>query len=167
MKIPWYIHGNWKLDSSQLTNLENNLLEVGKLGTDDKMLTTYTQDCKELSFLKSFYKDRVDEIAKDQTFYNNSLIGFEFWAQLYDKGAIHGVHTHFASDNVISFVHFLRTTNTNCFRFTNGEEVEIPQQQEGDFIVFPCYASHEVLTHSSDYNRIVVAGNIKILKHED
>ena len=29
MRIPWYIHGNWKLDSTQLTTLTNDLLEVG------------------------------------------------------------------------------------------------------------------------------------------
>tara|TARA_R100000388_G_scaffold90091_1_gene71274 strand:- start:1378 stop:1881 length:504 start_codon:yes stop_codon:yes gene_type:complete len=167
MKIPWYIHGNWKLDSSQLTDLENNLYKIGLVSWEDKMITTYGQDCKELSFLKNFYKERVDEIAKDQTFYNNSLIAFEFWAQMYDKKAIHGTHTHFTNNNVISFVHFLQTNNSKCFVFTNGSEVEIPQQQEGDFIVFPSYVSHKVVTHNSDYNRIVIAGNIKILEHEN
>lgn len=167
MKIPWYIHGNWKLDSSQLTDLENNLFKVGKLGVEDRMLTTYGQNCKELSFLKSFYKDRVDEIAKDQTFYNYSLISFEFWAQLYDKKSIHGIHTHFNSTTVLSFVHFLKTNNTKCFEFTDGIEVEIPQQQEGDFIVFPSYVRHHVVTHNSNFNRIVIAGNIQILEHEN
>ena len=51
MKVPWYIHGNWKLDSSQLTDLENNLYKIGLVSWEDKMITTYGQDCKELSFL--------------------------------------------------------------------------------------------------------------------
>ena len=27
MRIPWYIHGNWKLESTQLTNLESDILK--------------------------------------------------------------------------------------------------------------------------------------------
>ena len=167
MKVPWYIHGNWKLEPTQLANLENNILKVGIFSNN--LCTTYKIDCPELGFLKNFYKDRVDEIAKDQAFYHNSSYNYEFWVQLYNKNATHGIHTHFGlgKNVVISFVHFLRTTNTQCLRFTNTKEVEIPQQEEGDFIVFPSYVSHQVVNHTSNYNRIVVAGNIKILEHEN
>mgnify|MGYP003306524114 FL=1 len=167
MKVPWYIHGNWKLEPTQLADLENNILKVGYFSNN--LCTTYDIDCEELGFLKNFYKDRVDEIAKDQAFYHNSSYVYEFWVQLYNKNATHCIHTHFGlgKNVVISFVHFLRTTNTQCLRFTNTEEIEIPQQEEGDFIVFPSYVSHQVVTHSSNYNRIVVAGNIKILEHEN
>ena len=167
MKVPWYIHGNWKLESTQLTDLENNILKVGKY--NDNLCTTYSVDCEKLGFLNNFYRDRVDEIAKDQTFYYNSSYSYEFWVQIYNQNATHGTHTHFGlgKNNIISFVHFLKTTDTKCLQFTNTEEIEIPQQKEGDFIVFPSYVSHQVVNHTSNYNRIVVAGNIKILKHEN
>ena len=167
MKVPWYIHGNWKLEPTQLANLENNILKVGIFSNN--LCTTYKIDCPELGFLKNFYKDRVDEIAKDQAFYHNSSYNYEFWVQLYNKNATHGIHTHFGlgKNVVISFVHFLRTTNTQCLRFTNTKEIEIPQQEEGDFIVFPSYVSHQVVSHTSNYNRIVVAGNIKLIQHEN
>ena len=66
MKIPWYIHGNWKLDSTQLTTLTNDLLEVGVREKNINIVTTYfnkDKDVECLSFLKNFYEDRVNEIA--------------------------------------------------------------------------------------------------------
>ena len=42
---------------------------------------------------------------------------------------------------------------------------EIPQQSEGDLLVFPSYCRHEVTQHNNNTNRIVVAGNIKLLEH--
>ena len=167
MRVPWYIHGNWLLDPTQLTDLENNILKVGNYSNN--LCTTYPNDFEELGFLKNFYKDRVDEIAKDQAFYHNSSYIYEFWVQIYNKNSTHDIHTHFElGKNVeISFVHFLRTTNTQCLQFTNTKEIEIPQQKDGDLIVFPSYVSHQVISHTSNYNRIVVAGNIKIIKHEN
>ena len=61
MKVPWYIHGNWKLEPTQLANLENNILKVGIFSNN--LCTTYKIDCPELGFLKNFYKDRVDELS--------------------------------------------------------------------------------------------------------
>ena len=167
MRIPWYIHGNWKLESTQLTNLESDILKVGNYSNN--LCSTYNTDCKELAFLKNFYKERVDEIAKDQAFYHNSSYAYEFWLQLYNKNATHDVHTHFGlgKNNIISFVHFLKTTDTKCLQFTDTKEIEIPQQEEGDFIIFPSYVSHQVVSHTSNYNRIVVAGNIKLIQHEN
>ena len=171
MRVPWYIHGNWKLDSAQLTDLENTIPKIVSSDKDD-LYTTYhlsyaDKSPKELSFLNNFYAERVAEIAKDQTFYYNSSYRYEFWVQLYNSNATHSTHTHFElnKNTIISFVHFLKTTDTECLQFINEDEIDVPQQSEGDLIVFPSYAAHRVVNHTNDYNRLVVAGNIQILEH--
>lgn len=169
MKIPWYIHGNWKLDSTQLATLEKDVLKIGTKQEKEKLITTFHTKDEKLScldFLYSFYKDRVDEIAKDQFFFYSSVIHFSFWLQIYDKTSQHPIHDHFGcGDNVVvSFVHFLKPVDKNCFRFTDGREIEIPQQEEGDLIVFPPYVSHQVVSHTSNENRVILAGNIDIQK---
>ena len=62
-------------------------------------------------------------------------------------------------------MHFLKPVDKNCFRFTDGREIEIPRQEEGDLIVFPSYVSHQVVSHTSNENRVILAGNIDIQKH--
>ena len=166
LNIPWYILGNWKLDVNQLNNLEQSLL-VKENCKAVGLYTTYDTDNKHLSFFKDFYQNIVNEIAKQQTFYNYSEIGYEFWVQMYTNTGKHPAHSHFGinSNDIVSWVHFLKMPNVNCFRFTDGTNYLIPQQNEGDLIVFPSYCRHQVIQHNTDSNRIVVAGNIKLLKH--
>ncbi len=173
MKIPWYIHGNWKLDSTQLTTLTNDLLEVGVREKNINIVTTYfnkDKDIECLRFLKNFYEDRVNEIAKDQLFYHNSTIRFDFWGQVYHKSdSHHPIHDHFRtnSNTALSFCHFLKPVKNDIFRFSDGEQVEIPRQEEGDLLVFPSYVPHYAAPHNSDKTRVIVAGNISILDHDD
>ena len=170
MRIPWYIHGNWKLDPTQLQTLEKDILRVGVQGKG-QVITTYGTKDKDLDcldFLNNFYKERVDEIAKDQFFFNGSEIHYVFWIQVYSKLTHHPIHDHYGcgDDTVLSFVHFLKPVET-CFEFTDTRQSLVPQQLEGDLIVFPSYVSHRVKQHNSNENRIVVAGNIRIVKHTD
>lgn len=166
LNIPCYILGNWKLDVNQLNNLKQNLLikenckEVG-------LYTTYDADNKNLSFLKNFYQDIVNEIAKQQTFYNYSKIEYEFWVQMYSDTGQHSGHTHFGinKNTIISWVHFLKVPNVDCFRFTDGTNYLTPQQNEGDLLVFPSYCRHQVIQHNTNTTRIVVAGNISLVQH--
>ena len=166
LNLPWYILGNWKLDVNQLNNLEQSLL-VKENCKAVGLYTTYDTDNQHLNFLKDFYQNIVDEIAKQQTFYNYSQIEYEFWVQLYRNTGQHKAHTHFGINynNIVSWVHFLKMPNVNCFRFTDGTNYLIPQQNEGDLLVFPSYCRHQVIQHNTNSNRIVVAGNIKLLKH--
>ena len=168
MTIPWYIHGNWKLESTQLTTLENDIVKADFKQKYDKsdFFTTYNKDLPSLKFLYNFYKDRVNEIAKSQFFLKYYLIGFDFWVQIYNKETEHPVHDHFGVNTVISFVHFLRPVKNNCFSFSDGEQFLIPQQEEGDLLVFPSYVPHQIKSPELDQNRVVVAGNIFINKHE-
>lgn len=166
INIPWYILGNWTLDVNQLNNLEQSILVKENL-KQDGLYTTYADDNEHLSFLKGFYQNIVDEIAKQQAFYNNSKIQYEFWVQLYTGTGHHPAHTHFGinRNTIVSWVHFLKMPNVDCFRFTDGTNHLIPQQAEGDLLVFPPYCKHQVIQHNTDANRIVVAGNITLLEH--
>tara|TARA_Y100000401_G_C8225379_1_gene175435 strand:- start:40 stop:564 length:525 start_codon:yes stop_codon:yes gene_type:complete len=166
LRVPWYTHGNWKLDKQELKDLEKNLLiNKNKRG----LYTTYAQNNKHLKFLKNFYQGIVDEICKEQTIYTKSKIKYEFWIQIYDKYSEHPIHDHFNmnQNTVISWVHFLKVTDTTVFRFTDGINTVIPPQEEGDLIVFPSYVSHQVANHNFDFNRIVVAGNISLMSIQE
>ena len=58
MKIPWYIHGNWTLDSTQLQTLEKDVLKLGVTQEKEQVITTYhakDKDLQHLDFLHSFY----------------------------------------------------------------------------------------------------------------
>lgn len=169
MKIPWYIHGNWTLDSTQLQTLEKDIFKIGVKQEKENIITTFhskNKDTSCLDFLYRFYKERVDEIAKDQFFFNHTQTEFHFWVQVYNKLSQHPIHDHFGcGDNVVlSFVHFLKPVD-KCFQFTDGRESETPQQREGDLLVFPSYVTHQVKQHNSNTNRMTVAGNISIRKH--
>ena len=162
LRIPWYIHGNWKLDTNQLDNLEQELIALNA-----PLYQSTLRNVKALAFLNSFYKEIVDGIAKEQTFYNNSEIRYEYWVQVYNKKQCHRPHTHFGINNntILSWVHFLKIPEPNCFRFTDETRYEIPEQKEGDLLVFPSYVLHEAVEHTSENSRIVIAGNISLMSH--
>ena len=166
LNIPWYVLGNWKLDVNQLNNLEQSLL-VKENCKEVGLYTTYDTDNQHLNFLKDFYQNIVDEIAKQQTFYNYSKIEYEFWVQMYSDTGQHSGHTHFGinKNTIISWVHFLKVPNVDCFRFTDGTNHLTPQQNEGDLLVFPSYCRHQVIQHNTNTTRIVVAGNISLIQH--
>ena len=168
LRIPYYIHGNWKLDAERLRNLETKVVNDNNYQLPEKVYTTFHNGFED-SDLKSFYVDLADRIAKEQAYYVNSFYTCTYWIQVYNKDAIHPIHTHFTmGDNtIISWVHFLKIPDTPCFRFTDGENYLVPEQQEGDIIVYPSYIRHEVISHQEDFNRIVVAGNINLVSHEN
>ena len=57
-------------------------------------------------------------------------------------------------------VHFIKTPDKKCFRFTNGF---IPPQDDGDFVLFPSWAIHQIQPHSEKDDRIVVVGNVSLI----
>ena len=165
LRIPFYTLGNWKLDETELKKLETFILDGDYYDSQNNLHTTY-----EKSFVynfDNFYENRSSEIATEQTFANVSKIETFYWVQVYGKDAVHSRHTHFITGKnaVISWVHFLRIPKKPCFRFTDGRSWVEPYQNKGDFLVFPSYVQHEVLPHYENDNRIVVAGNISIEKH--
>ncbi len=84
------------------------------------------------------------------------------WAQIYTptNNSRHPAHNHWSDVAVdFSWVHFIKTPDKRCFRFTNGH---IPPQNDGDFIIFPSWAVHTILPFSGECDRMVVAGNVML-----
>jgi hypothetical protein len=109
----------------------------------------------DLKFLK-IYQNIVGHIV-GQTGLHNSDTTFDYWTQVYNGS--HCVHNHFACQNIISFVHFIRPTDKKCFYFDLLGEKIYPKQDKGDIIVFPSWAHHGVET-SYGNERVTVAGNL-------
>ena len=89
--------------------------------------------------------------------------GFDqsIWAQIYVKGTDgHHKHNHHSVHDQLSWVHFIKTPDKKCFRFTNGF---VPPQDDGDFILFPSWAVHEIQPHSEKDDRIVTVGNVSLI----
>ena len=87
------------------------------------------------------------------------------WAQIYlgswewEKDA-HEKHNHHSETIQLSWVHFIKTPDKKCFRFTTT--FVPPNQGDGDFILFPSWAVHEVLPHYEKTDRIAVVGNVSL-----
>ena len=86
------------------------------------------------------------------------------WGQLYKKDlrAKIDIHNHYMTpNNLLSYVHFIKTPPQKCFYFQVGDEKIYPEtQNESDLIVYPSYASHGVDTMTCGTDRVVVAGNV-------
>ena len=120
--------------------------------------------------LKNFYQNIVDEIAKEQTFFNTSKIEYNFWVQMYNNKAHHDLHTHFGINNnvIISWVHFLKVPETKCFRFTDtkGNTFVPDEQSTGDLICFPSWSWHEVIPNKTNHRRLIISGNISVIHYD-
>ena len=68
-----------------------------------------------------------------------------------------------------SWVHFIKPSSKKCFYFVNHKgDKTYPEQNEGDFIIFPSWAAHSVDPNQDKDDRIVTAGNVfaETIKHE-
>ena len=87
-------------------------------------------------------------------------VGFNIfhWCQVYHGN--HEEHDHFNAGTFISWVYFARPTKQKCFYFVIDGEKYYPQQDEGDFIMFPPYALHGIDECHEDETRVTMAGNL-------
>ena len=110
----------------------------------------------ELLFLES-YKEVISEIVLDLGLYECDT-KFNYWCQIYDGG--HENHFHLNALVPVSFVHFVRPTETKCFYFvTRDLERLYPKQDPGDIIAFSSWTPHGV-DQSIGNARMTIAGNI-------
>ena len=170
LQIPYYKHGNWKLDAERLDSIEQRVKVDENYKPNERLYTTFYNGFED-NALQSFYGNLGNQIAKEQAFFSNSFYSCIYWFQVYNKDAIHPRHTDFevGENCILSFVHFLRVPSTPCFRFTDGRNHLVPpEQKEGDVIVYPSHVCHEVISHQEDdFNRIVAAGNINLISHNN
>ena len=157
-------------------NIVNTTLDFDKFVSEvrvdkyyDKILdvhTTYLKDGAPDMQLVPFYSTVIAQFMTELGIYHRSEYQFNLWTQVYSGNNIsrHREHDHFASDVVLSWVHFLKPPEQDCFCFIDSNDNEIfPEvQKKNDFIVFPSWALHKAIPFTSDENRVIVAGNITL-----
>ena len=123
-----------KVHSEIVSN--ENFLTYSESGIGSMYSTYFASDVfsrPEIHFLDS-YKGVVNSIVNDLGLYESETT-FDYWCQVYDGS--HGNHFHLSAIVPISFVHFIRPTDTKCFYFVsrNGKHL-YPKQDPGDIIAF-------------------------------
>ena len=120
-------------------------------------------DRPEIVFLDD-YSDMIHKFMKHVNLFDKTSFSFDHWMQVYTNvQSGHEEHDHFKSSTFFSWVHFIRPTKNKCFYFTkHGGEKVYPEQNSGDFIVFPSWAKHGVDANTEDVERVVIAGNIMV-----
>ncbi|AIX17271.1 hypothetical protein Syn7803C76_48 [Synechococcus phage ACG-2014b] len=163
--ILWY--GNFKLDDDTVLPLVDKLKSITSTRDKlNKLRSSYylTNAQRPERILDSFYEEIIKGATIDLGVHHRSQYKIPYWMQVYttDMKSHHGYHDHFDADTQLSWVHFVRPTKEKrfCFVDSNGNKTFPNQQNEGDFILFPSWAPHEVEVNTSDDERIIIAGNI-------
>ena len=109
--------------------------------------TTYRKDNAPDLILIDFYTTVVAKFMSDLGIYHRSEYQFDLWTQVYSGNNIsrHLEHDHFANDVILSWVHFLKSPEQDCFCFSdsNGNEIFPKTQRQNEFIVYPSWALHK------------------------
>lgn len=132
--------------------------------------TTYQRDDAPDGILVDFYGDVISRFMTDLGLYHRSRYDFNLWTQIYtgNNNSKHPVHDHFGHGVLLSWVHFIRPPEQDCFCFVDslGNQTFPKTQRENDFIVFPSFILHQATPFESDEDRVIVAGNITIKTYE-
>ena len=111
--------------------------------------------------LNNFYNSIIQKASKDLSLYNRMQYVNEYWMQLYTKnGGVIDKHHHYSPNNIFSWVHFVKPTKEKCFYFLTPNKKIYPNQEEGEFIIFPSFALHAVDVNMCDEDRVIMAGNV-------
>lgn len=153
---------NVQLDRECLEKIKNKIKENHFI--ENEFYTSYTELSNNYEFIKPFYSDVVENIIKKLGLYHISQYDWEYWIQMYNSNTdSHTIHNHFSGSEIISWVHFVKTTGQKCFYFNGENKTKFypEDQNDNDLIVFPSYLFHGVdPIIQKNKNRIVVAGNI-------
>ncbi len=164
-KPPYWNHKNIKFPKEEIDIVIKQLKNLPSKKYKNFTSLHYRDNNPE-KIWSEVYSLILSDLLTDVGIYKMSKYSYVFWSQYYTQNSSHNIHNHYCPypKNDISFVHFLKVTDTPLFRFTNleGEYFTPPKQNEGDFICFPSWAWHEVIPNESDQERLVVAGNIQI-----
>ena len=162
---PHWNHKNIKFPEEEMDQVISLLKDLPSKEYKNFTSLHYTDSYPE-KIWEEEYKLILAELLTEVGIHEVSRYSYCFWSQYYTQNSSHNIHNHYSPHpkNDISFVHFLKVTDTPLFRFTNldGEYFTPPKQNEGDFICFPSWVWHEVTPNESDQERLVVAGNIQI-----
>tara|TARA_B100000945_G_scaffold264281_1_gene223322 strand:+ start:131 stop:766 length:636 start_codon:yes stop_codon:yes gene_type:complete len=169
---PYFLKGDpdW---GQHFTGYHRNPNHNISAGSIDKRFTSLTHQTH-VKFidkdLLKIYVPKIKRVMKLMGLINEKnkptpLYSFgSIWGQLYKKDlrAKIDIHNHYMTpNNLLSYVHFIKTPPQKCFYFQVGDEKIYPEtQNESDLIVYPSYASHGVDTMTCGTDRFVVAGNV-------
>lgn len=127
--------------------------------------TTFAKPNQPTSISRKFYEDIMLHASHDLGLGFRLDGTFNYWVQVYGNNAIHPVHDHVSGVTLFSWVHFVRPTKEKCFCFVDSDmRPYFPEQNPGDFIIFPEWALHMVKPNKSGELRAVVAGNMNYRK---
>ena len=117
---------------------------LGKKKSPDLIFAEYYESILDVVVSDFGIKSRVDKLS------------FNYWTQVYGNKARHSEHDHLSGATLFSWVHFIRPTKEKCFCFLDDERRPyFPEQNAGDFIVFPEWALHTVKPNTSGEERVV------------
>ena len=155
---------NIKFNDEDIEKVHSEIVSRDEFICDDSgkgiLYTTFNHDDifdrPEVFFL-DVYKEVIAEMVNDLGFYASET-KFDYWCQVYDGG--HMNHNHLCASTLLSFVHFIKPTDTKCFYFVSRDgEPLYPKQDPGDIIAFTSWAPHGV-DESKGIERMTVAGNL-------
>ena len=72
LQIPYYKHGNWKLDAERLDSIEQRVKVDENYKPNERLYTTFYNGFED-NALQSFYGNLGNQIAKEQAFFSNSF----------------------------------------------------------------------------------------------
>jgi hypothetical protein len=139
-----------------------------------KFHTSYYSENTEISdvdeFIVKYYGETVDRVMGDLSLAGRCDYQMSVWVQIYDNETIgHEPHDHFASNEFVSFVHFIDAPEEqNCFYLmkSDGGKIYPTQQRSGDMLFFPSWMQHGVdPVIDEGVTRVVISGNIQINRY--
>jgi hypothetical protein len=133
---------------------------------ENQILYTTYESTTPHELLSDYYALIQEKMMKDLYLFHRTKYYWSLWVQMYnDKTNGHPEHDHFGGNNIISWVHFIQTSNQKCFYFVglDGNKIYPNHQSSGDIIAFPSWSLHGVdKVTENNFDRIIVAGNIKL-----
>lgn len=100
----------------------------------------------------------VDIYGKERT--NCKSLILNAWSGIYKKEHYTVPHSHAGAE--FSFVYYLQSDGTTPIRFLRSPNDPVYQfyPKDNDFVVFPGNVPHDVPEHTSEQDRICIAGNV-------
>ncbi len=175
MYNPILWRSNFHIDDDIVDNLISQIYEQSEFNQEEKYYSSYyiDENIRPDNILfqsDGVYYNTITQVLKDMGFAHRSNISVRHWMQLTNPNNTgdHKVHDHYTPLVLVSFIHFIRPTETKCFYFADSDGGKIyPQQDKGDFIVFPSFAQHGVDANTLQ-ERSTIVGNIVFNRiHDD
>ena len=147
------------LVDSHVSEIKKSVLPFRNMWSTFELLGT--KKSPDLIFAE-YYESILDVVVSDFGIKSRvDKLSFNYWTQVYGNKARHSEHDHLSGATLFSWVHFIRPTKEKCFCFLDDERRPyFPEQNSGDFIVFPEWALHTVKPNTSGEERVVIAGNV-------